>query len=366
MAITAKNISKAVAGATILHDLSFDIEDGAFATFLGATGAGKTSLLRVLAGLDRPDRGQVLYDGQDLVQLPRRNRPVAMVYQEFINYPSLTIYENIASPLRVAKPRPSKQEVDTRVRQTAEMMGLTRVLDHRPDEVSGGQQQRTAIARALAKGAKYIFLDEPLANLDYKLREELRGELKRIFRDRGGAVVYATAEPIDALSMATHVGYMHEGRLLQYGPARDVYNSPASVEVGQYFSYPTMNILNANVTHANGTARLKIGDDIEVEAHGLSGMIAEGPCLAGVRAHAFSTRQGADDLLAIRARVELTEVVGSDTELHLDYRGQRLIALLTDFERHDIGEDIDVFFHPREIFVFHRNSRELAGKTLPD
>jgi len=353
LGIRVEQISKRYDGRPAVEDVSLEIGDGQFAVLLGATGAG----------IDRPDTGRVFYDGEDVTNRPVRKRPVAMVYQQFVNYPSLTVYENIASPLRVMKPRPSRQALDRTVRETADLLGLAGVLEHRPEEVSGGQQQRTAIARALAKNAKYIFLDEPLGNLDYKLREELRGELKRIFRERGGAVVYATPEPVDALSIGTHAGFLHHGRLLQFGPARDVYENPATAEVGGYFSYPAMNLLPATVERDNGTAYLRVSEKLAVPTDPLADRRQHGGALVGIRAHGVHLEDVNSHRIPVPATVELSEVVGSDTELHLNHEGLRLVALLQQFRGHEIGAAVTAYVDAAGWYVFDAVSRELLGRT---
>jgi len=193
-----------------LRDIDLSLATGGINVLLGATLAGKTTLLRIMAGLDRPTTGQLLDGNRDLTGVPVRQRNVAMVYQQFINYPSLTVYENIASPLRVA--RKSEAEIKTRVTQLAETLRLTQFLSRYPAELSGGQQQRTALARALAKDAELLLLDEPLINLDYKLREELRAELTQLFAAGRTTVVYATTEPLEALQLGGHTTLLAEGR----------------------------------------------------------------------------------------------------------------------------------------------------------
>ncbi len=196
MAMVLENITKQVAGECHIKDISMELEPGTFNILLGRTLSGKTTLMRLMAGLDKPSKGRVLMNGQDLTGLSVRKRDVAMVYQQFINYPSMTVYKNIASPLRLANV--AKAEIDRRVREVAEMLHIEALLDRLPVELSGGQQQRTAIARALVKDAELLLLDEPLVNLDYKLREELRTEMREIFKRRESIVVYATAEPLEA------------------------------------------------------------------------------------------------------------------------------------------------------------------------
>lgn len=354
MSIEVKSVHKRYGNTTALSGIDLTVEEGEFAVVLGGARSGKTTLLRIMAGLEKVDSGRVLIDGKPLSDYPKRERPIAMVYQQFINYPNFTIYDNIASPLRLRRPKLDKAEVDRRVRDTAELLGLTGVLNHFPEAVSGGQQQRTAIARAIAKEAKYIFFDEPLANLDYKLREELRTELKRIFSERGGAIIYATAEPVDALAMGTHVGFIHEGALTQYGEARAVYDAPATADVAAYFSQPSMNLVE---TTCDKKGQVSFGSAVSFQLRNE----AEGELLLGVRAHALRPHSGGQDP-KLTARVELAEAVGSDTELHLDYDGIKLIALLQGFTRFDIGQEIDLTCDPADVFVFDKDTRALRGR----
>ncbi len=199
MGLTLQNVDKLVGREVHLTDVSLAFESGSRNVILGRTLAGKTSLLRIMAGIDRPTRGKILIDDKDVTGASVRKRSVAMVYQQFINYPSLTVYKNIASPLKIAGV--SKSEIDRRVRETAEMLHIEDLLDRLPAELSGGQQQRIAIARALVKNADLLLMDEPLVNLDYKLREELRIELQDIFERREAIVVYTTTEPAEALML---------------------------------------------------------------------------------------------------------------------------------------------------------------------
>ena len=186
MTLELKGVSKVVEGQTHIHPTDLTLEKGTMNVLLGPTTAGKTSLMRLMAGLDVPNSGQILWQGEDVTGQRVQDRKVAMVYQQFINYPSMSVYDNIASPMKLMGV--SAKEIDTRVRETAEMMKLTPMLDRKPLELSGGQQQRCALARALVKNAGLVLLDEPLANLDYKLREELRQEIPKIFEASGSVV----------------------------------------------------------------------------------------------------------------------------------------------------------------------------------
>lgn len=364
MGISLRNIEKSFEGEPALKDVSMDIEDGSFCSLLGATGAGKTSLLRIMAGIDAPDRGQVFYDDTDMTRVPVQKRNVAMVYQEFINYPSFTIYDNIASPLRISKTKHKKSEIDRRVRENADLLGLSGVLDHYPEEISGGQKQRTAIARALIKDTKYIFLDEPLANLDYKLREELRGELKTILAKKGGVVVYATPEPVDALSMSTHVAYFQEGELLQYGDVHAVYRKPQLVDVGVYFSYPTMNIMRAETKHEGDAAWLCITDEICIDATEYREKLTAPAYLVGVRAYNLHTRQTDPSFIPFQAIADLTEELGSDTELQVRHGDLSLVVLMQEVVRLSMGSELTIYLDPSRLFLFDADTRELILKTF--
>src|SRR5919205_109161 len=241
MTLELRHVTKKVNGETHIGDVSLTFAHGTLNILLGPTLSGKTSLMRLMAGLDAPTSGKVFFDGRDVTGVPVRRRSVAMVYQQFINYPNLTVYENIASPLRVAGI--AKAELDRRVREAAALIKLTPLLDRKPLELSGGQQQRTALARAIVKRADLVLLDEPLANLDYKLREELREELPRIFSATGAIFVYATTEPVEALLLGGSTATLSEGRITQFGPTVGVYRRPNSLETARIFSDPPINTL---------------------------------------------------------------------------------------------------------------------------
>src|SRR5690554_4423891 len=199
MSLTLENLSRTVDGVDYVRDANLTFEAGSFNVLLGRTLAGKTSMMRLMAGLDKPTKGRVLYKGEDVTGQSVQRRNISMIYQQFINYPTLTVYENIASPLRLAKM--AKHEIDRRVKETASMLQIEPLLKRYPLELSGGQQQRTAMARALVKDATLVLFDEPLVNLDYKLREELRAELRELFRERQCIAVYATTEANEALAL---------------------------------------------------------------------------------------------------------------------------------------------------------------------
>src|ERR1700759_3077327 len=307
MTVTLDHVTRTVDGIPTIRDGALTLEKGTLSVLLGPTLSGKTSIMRLLAGLDKPTTGRVLVDGEDVTGFDVRQRSVAMVYQQFINYPSFTVYENIASPLRVqGKPR---AEIEKRVQEAAKLLKLEPYLQRTPLQLSGGQQQRTAIARALVKGADLVLRDEPLANLDYKLREELRTELPRIFEASGAIFVYATTEPSEALRLGGNTGCMWEGQVLQVGSTPKVYRQPDTMRVAQVFSDPPLNIVGIEKTDGSVT----YGGGGRAPANGLYAPLGGGSYRVGFRAHQLEVANGIAGRHAFSATVTVTEITGSES-----------------------------------------------------
>ena len=352
MELRLEGIGRTVGAETWLHPMDLALRPGTVTVLLGATQAGKTSLMRIMAGLDRPDRGRVRVDGQDVTGLPVRDRNVAMVYQQFINYPSMTVRDNIASPLKLH--RTPKATIDKKVRELAERLHIDIFLDRLPAELSGGQQQRVALARALAKNAPLMLLDEPLVNLDYKLREELREELSALFSTGDSTVVYATTEPGEALLLGGWTAVMDQGELLQYGPTAEVFHRPASLRVARAFSDPPMNLLAAEV--ADGGARLQDGAVVAVD---LPRQTSRALTL-GIRASALRLSPRPGDL-ALPGRVELAEISGSDTFVHVHTAVGELVAQLTGVHEFELGTALTLHVQPAQVHVFDASGALLVA-----
>ena len=287
MTVVLENVTRVVGAIAHISDVSLALEPGTLSVLLGPTLSGKTSLMRLLAGLDVPTAGRVVVNGRDVTGINVRRRSVAMVYQQFVNYPSLTVFENIASPLRV-QGRPN-EEVQRRVQDVAGLLKLQPYINRMPLSLSGGQQQRTAIARALVKGADLVLLDEPLANLDYKLREELRIELPRIFEVSGAIFVYATTEPSEALLLGGRTICMSEGRALQVGDTPSIYRRPESLRVAELFSDPPLN----TVTIEKKDGSVVYSGGAKAPANGLYAGLGDGPYSVGFRAHQLAVANSA-------------------------------------------------------------------------
>ncbi len=341
MQLLLEGISKKVGAETWLHEMSLAPRTGEVTVMLGATQAGKTSLMRIMAGLDVPSTGRVRVDGADVTGMPVRQRNVAMVYQQFINYPSLRVADNIASPLKLR----GEKNIDQRVREIAGRLHIEMFLDRYPAELSGGQQQRVALARALAKGAPLMLLDEPLVNLDYKLREELREELTQLFAAGDSTVIYATTEPGEALLLGGYTAVLDGGELLQYGPTAEVFHAPKSLRVARAFSDPPMNLMAAVVS--NQGVQLVGGPDLGLALP--AG--ATQSVTVGVRASALrEARRDGDITLA--GKVELAEISGSDTFVHVSTAVGELVAQLTGVHFFELGAPLSLYLQASQVYVF--------------
>jgi len=348
MELMLKGIEQRVGAQTHLYALDLALVPRAVTVLLGATQAGKTTLMRLMAGLDKPSAGRVLADGKDVTGMPVRQRNVSMVYQQFINYPSMTVADNIASPLRLRGAH-TPAAIDARVAELAAKLHIEPFLKRLPAELSGGQQQRVALARALAKQAPLMLLDEPLVNLDYKLREELREELSDLFASGESTVVYATTEPTEALLLGGYTAVMDAGELLQYGPTAEVFHRPRSMRVARAFSDPPMNLVEAQAA-ADGIALpsgLKLALQLPADRR-TTGFQA---LTLGIRASALRVLPRDGDL-SLPGAVELAEISGSDTFLHASTAIGELVAQLPGVHVFTLGTPVTLHLDPAQVYVF--------------
>jgi glycerol transport system ATP-binding protein len=341
MQLMLERVEQRLGAQVHLYPLDLTLVPLAVTVLLGATQAGKTTLMRVMAGLDAPSKGRVLADGKDVTGLPVRERNVAMVYQQFINYPSMTVADNIASPLKLRR----AANIAAQVNELATKLHIEPFLTRLPAELSGGQQQRVALARALAKKAPLMLLDEPLVNLDYKLREELRDELSQLFATGESTVVYATTEPTEALLLGGYTAVMDAGELLQYGPTTEVFHRPKSIRVARAFSDPPMNLLAGTATAQGVTLAAGISLAVPLPAPGGAALTV------GVRAGALHVSQRAGDV-ALPGKVELAEISGSDTFAHVKTPVGEVVAQLTGVHVFALGAAITLYLNPDQVYVF--------------
>jgi glycerol transport system ATP-binding protein len=356
MSLELRNVSKRVGADVYIYETDLKLEEGTFNILLGTTLAGKTTLMQLMAGIQKPTTGAIYFRGSDVTGVPVQKRNVSMVYQQFINYSNFSVYDNIASPLRVAGIEAS--DIDRRVRKVAELLHLSPMLKRQPGELSGGQQQRTAIARAIVKDSDVVLLDEPLANLDYKLREELRDELPRLFAGRRCIVVYATTEPSEALLFGGNTATLHEGRVTQFGPTSKIYRSPADLLSAKVFSDPPIN--TARVTKRGG--ELILAESVRWKAASAARTLPDGDYTIAIRPHHITPRRNGKGSDTIEGRVLVTELSGSESVIHFDMNGQTWVSQSHGIHPFDVGSMAKLHVEVDRSFFFGEDGRLLAGR----
>jgi glycerol transport system ATP-binding protein len=339
MSLTLEHVCRVVDQQVYIDDACLSFEPGSFNVLVGRTLAGKTSLMRLMAGLDKPSSGRILMHGADVTGVPVRQRNVSMVYQQFINYPNLTVYENIASPLRQAGV--AKAEIERKVQETAQMLRIDKFLKRY-------QQQRTAMARALVKDADLVLFDEPLVNLDYKLREELRQEMRELFRARRSIAIYATTEPNEALALGGTTTILHEGRVIQSGRTTEVYHRPQQVLAAELFSEPPINLMHGRISDGEVSFEDFVHFPLTAELRGLE----EGQYRFGVRPGHIGLVPSNDDDLELAVTVELAEISGSETFLHVRSEHFALVLHLQGVHEYDVDAPIRIYIPTHKLFVF--------------
>jgi multiple sugar transport system ATP-binding protein len=300
-----KEVSKRFGDVEAVRDLSLSVADGEFVVLLGPTGAGKTTTLRVIAGLERPDMGDVFIDGRIVTGQPPAQRDVAYVFQQYSLYPHLTVYDNLAFPLRSPARRLNERDVRRRVQQVAALLRIEQKLGSRATHLSGGEMQRVAIGRALVREPAAYLMDEPLSSLDAKLRADLRVELKRIQLEVGGTILYVTHDQIEAMTMADRIGVIQHGRLVQVGTPREIYEHPCNAYVAGRLGMPPINLIPAGLLRTEATP---------------SGAHTVGARTEHLR---ISAANGHDPV----AEVRWIEHLGDQNHVHLILAGQALVTL---------------------------------------
>ena len=354
-------ITKDFGDFTATDRISLDIEDGDFLVLLGPSGCGKTTLLRMIAGLLEPTSGSIRVDGEDITALPARKRDLAMVFQSYALYPHLSVGKNLAFPLKVRKM--SKAEIAERVRAAAESVDIAHLLDRKPKELSGGQRQRVAVARALVREPKAFLMDEPLSNLDAKLRTATRRELAALHRELRATFVYVTHDQVEAMTMATKIVLLDQGRIEQYGTPEELYDTPSSVFAAGFIGSPAMNLFDATLTTTDGK--------ISAFAPGVEAVLWEGETperdvVMGVRPeHLAMYGGGAPEAVptagvALRGTIELIENLGREQLVHCRVDEQRVTVACT---RESVWREGDLVVLTAPVARVHLFDRE-SGRRL--
>jgi multiple sugar transport system ATP-binding protein len=323
-------VTKSFGDTMALQDVSLTIPDGSFVVLLGPTGAGKTTTLRMVSGLDRPDTGTVCIGGRDMTSLTPAQRDVAMVFQQYSLYPHLTVRQNLEFPLKSPILRTPPSEIDRKVNQVAEVLQISHKLDNKATALSGGEMQRVSIGRALVRNPSVYLMDEPLSSLDAKLRADLRVELKSIQADSGATLLYVTHDQIEAMTMATHVGVLDKGRLVQFGTPRQIYEDPVSIYTASRLGQPRINILPADVF----------------------GGAPAGAKQIGLRPEQILQGEGEDSF------VHRVEHLGDQTRLHLSFKGHDMITVT---DAHTTLKEGDIVrIRPNKPFYFDASGARLT------
>jgi len=352
VSLLMKNFDIRIDGVPHLDDVSFEFNSGKLYTVLGRTLSGKTTLLRTIAGLQTPEKGKLTLHGKDFMGLPVWKRGVAMVYQQFINYPHLNVLANVTFPLKRA--HVPKNEAKKRAREVLAKVGLSQLEKRRPRTLSGGQQQRVALARALVKRSPILLLDEPLVNLDYKLREQLREEFLNIFQGQNDVIViYTTTEPEEAIQLGHELIVMHEGAIIQQGAPLEVFNSPSTIRCAEIINDPPMNILEGSINGGDLSLRGKVTFPVPDHLKGLS----DGPYLFGLQAADLTI--GGD----ITGKVELSEISGSQTILHMRGGIGSFIVYEAGVHHHPIGSSVEIGIDKNRIYAFSVDGELMCPPT---
>ncbi len=357
-----RNVTKTFGTFTAVSDVSFSIGDGEFVCLLGPSGCGKTTSLRMIAGLETPTSGQIMIGGEDVTHLHPKDRQISMVFQDYALYPHMNLADNIAYPLKVRGEAVAKRH--GRAREVADVLKIGHLMDRLPSQISGGQQQRTSLARALVYPSKVYLFDEPLSNLDAKLRLEARGFLNHLQRDMGMTAVYVTHDQAEAMALATRIAVMDQGRIVQYAPPIEIYRRPATTFVANFVGNPPMNLVEVTGSQGEGQLRL-VADGLSLGglpmSDGIGTALAAGEKLTlGIRPEHLSIAQpGATNTLT--GTLFANENMGPESLVTIERPdATRLTARIFTDDHLDLGETVTLAFAAEHLHLF-----DGAGKRIP-
>jgi len=349
--VEVRNITKNFRTVIALSNVSFEVQNSEFFVLLGPTGAGKTTTLRVIAGLEKQTEGSVLFDGESIDALTPADRDIAFVFQQYSLYPTMTVYDNLAFPLRAPTRKTPEPEIKKTVEETAEILRISHLLDRKTARLSGGEMQRVAIGRAIVRQPRIFLMDEPLSNLDAKLREALRVELKHLQKTLGGTILFVTHDQIEALTMADRIAVLNEGRIVQQGSPDDIYDRPATTFVAQLVGTPRINLFAAN--RVDGTVQIK-NSALNLPAPQLN---LPDDFLVGIRPEDVKLNpQG-----KFTGQVELVEPLGVETILHVKSGEQTLLSLISGTSALRIGAEINFDLSREKLHWFGTDRLRITG-----
>ncbi len=348
-------IAKNYGAVNVLKDLDLSVADREFVVLLGSSGCGKTTLLRMIAGLETVTSGDISIDGKRVNDVHPRDRDIAMVFQNYALYPTMNVFDNIAFSMVVAKR--SRDEIQRKVAEAAEVLGLSELLDRKPGELSGGQRQRVAMGRAMVRDAKVFLFDEPLSNLDAKLRAHMRVEIRLLHERLGATTIYVTHDQIEAMTMADKIVLMQAGRIIQVGTPDDLYDRPNAKFVADFIGSPAMNFIDGQIVRGDGKAmfraeqfELELGPEFSRAEHGQQ-------VICGIRPSDLAI----DPDGAIQGEVQLAEKTGADIQLHMSLQGREFVAVVERHTNVKANQTVSLSVAPQQVHIFDATTEQRLG-----
>ncbi|MGQ9609366.1 MAG: ABC transporter ATP-binding protein [bacterium] len=358
--VRVENLVKCFGNVVAVNNLSLEVKNREFTVFLGPSGCGKTTTLRSIAGLEHPDEGNIYIDDVLVNDLSPADRDVAFVFQFYALYPHMTVYDNMAFPLKAVKM--PKSEIDVRIREVSKVLRIENILSRTPEKLSGGEMQRVALGRAMVRRPKVFLMDEPLTNLDAKLRAEMRAELKRLQRDISATTIYVTHDQLEAMSMGDKIVVMNQGLIQQIGTPAEVYDHPANLFVAGFVGSPTMNFINCVYTQENGKVfliagnndfKIEIPDEMQVKIRNSS---TSPNLILGIRSEDIFIKEASPD--TIQAEVYIVEPLGSENIIDLKIGENILKAKTLPTFMPDVGQPVHVWFNKERMHIFDKNTEK--------
>ena len=368
VSIKVEKLNKKFGKGLELKDISFFVADNSFTVLLGEPGSGKSGILKLIAGLEKPDSGKIYFGEVDVTDVPPQKRRVSMVFQRLALYPNMTCYDNIASPLRAAK-FPS-EEIRKKVAEVAAMLNITHILERKPGYCSGGERQRVALARALIKEADIYLFDEPLTNLDAKIRASMRLEFKQIQKRINKTILYSTPDPIEALTLADKIIILQKGQIIQEGAPEDVYKYPKNKYVAEFLGFYPMNFIEGKLLEERGKLLVKT-ESFDINVNGFKNLLKDyigSEIVLGLRPELLqiitekSSLKESGDMISIKGKIFEYEIRGSDTIVYIKIGSQVMKVLESKISRYELEREVWIQSEINDMYLFEKGSGKIIGR----
>ena len=359
--VLVEGVTKRYGDVIAVSDLSLKIEDQTFVVLLGPSGCGKTTTLRCIAGLETPDKGEIYIGDTRVTDLPPKDRDIAMVFQSYALYPHMTVFDNIAFPLKVR--RKPRDEIESTVKRIVELLRIERLLNRKPKQLSGGEQQRVALGRSLVREPRVFLMDEPLSNLDAKLRLYMRAELKRLQKELGITTIYVTHDQAEAMTMADEIALMNKGVLQQFGPPEEIYHRPSNMFVGGFLGSPPMNFFNCNLKEHDGSPSLE-GEAFSIQisrelANLIRSRVNDSAVVVGIRPeNIVLSSEPLSKGQSVKSEVYVIEPLGSTTIVDMKIGNEIYRVTVPGTFKASIGDKKFVSFDEEHMRIFEEKSQQ--------